>query len=652
MEYYSVQINVGEGDFEMVNLKLPDGSISQVQGGVSGKEVISNLNSSIKKEVICIKIDGELRDLSAIIPDNAEISLVMRSDPEALEVLRHSAAHIMAQAVKRIFSDVELAIGPTIENGFYYDFKLPRPLTPEDLEMIEAEMKKIIKEDLPFTRKVMSQEEAFSFLRKNGEKFKEELVTELAGEEISFYQQGEFIDLCRGPHLPSTRYLKAFKLMSIAGAYWRGDSSREMLQRIYGTAFFNKEDLEKYLKFLEDAEKRDHRKLGRDLDLFSVDEQIGAGLILWHPKGGRVRQVIEDFWREEHRKNGYELVYTPHIGRGTLWETSGHLGFYNENMYSAMEVDGQEYLIKPMNCPFHIAIYKSRGRSYRELPFRWAELGTVYRYERSGVLHGLLRVRGFTQDDAHIFCSPEQMPDEIDRVLDFCLNILKAFGFKDFKLYLATRPEKSVGSEERWAAATQALQAAIEKAGLPFEVDEGGGAFYGPKIDLKITDALGREWQCSTIQFDFNEPERFQMTYKGSDSQDHQPYMIHRALLGSLERFFGILIENYEGAFPLWLAPVQAIILPVLPLNLEYAGELYDWLRANGIRAELDGRNEKIGYRIREAQMNKVPYMLIVGQKEEAAGKVAVRTRKEGDLGVWERESLLARMQKEIEEKL
>jgi threonyl-tRNA synthetase len=636
----------------MIKLKLPDGSISQVQGGVSGKEVISNLDSSIKKEVICIKINGELRDLSAKVSDNAEISLVLRSDPEALEVLRHSAAHIMAQAVKRIFDDVELAIGPTIENGFYYDFKLPRPLTPEDLEEIEAEMKKIIKEDLPFTRKVMSQEEAFAFLRKNGEKFKEELVAELNGEEISFYQQGEFIDLCRGPHIPSTRYLRAFKLMSIAGAYWRGDSSREMLQRIYGTAFFNKEDLQRYLKFLEDAEKRDHRKLGRDLDLFSVDEQIGAGLILWHPKGARVRQVIEDFWREEHRKNGYELVFTPHIGKGTLWETSGHLGFYNENMYSAMEVDEQEYLIKPMNCPFHIAIYKSRARSYRELPFRWAELGTVYRYERSGVLHGLLRVRGFTQDDAHIFCSPEQMPEEIDRVLDFCLNILKAFGFKDFKLYLATRPEKSVGSEERWAAATKALQAAIEKAGLPFEVDEGGGAFYGPKIDLKITDALGREWQCSTIQFDFNEPERFQMTYKGSDSQDHQPYMIHRALLGSLERFFGILIENYEGAFPLWLAPVQAIILPVLPMNLEYAGEVYDWLQANGIRAELDGRNEKIGYRIREAQMNKVPYMVIVGQKEAEAGKVAVRTRKEGDLGVWEREALLARMQKEIEEKL
>ncbi len=636
----------------MIKLKLPDGSDHQVRGGVSGKELISGLDSLLKKEVICLKVNGELTDLSALIPEGAEVCLVLRSDPEALGVLRHSAAHIMAQAVKRIFTDVKLAIGPAIEHGFYYDFELPRPLTPEDLTEIEAEMKKIVKEDLPFTRTVISQEEALKLVRKNGEKFKEELVSELSDQEITFYQQGEFIDLCRGPHLPSTRYVKAFKLMSIAGAYWRGDSSREMLQRIYGTAYFNKEDLEEHLRFLEEAAKRDHRKLGRDLDLFSTDEQIGAGLVLWHPKGGRIRQVIEDFWREEHRKNGYELVYTPHLGRGTLWETSGHLGFYRENMYSAMEIDGQEYLIKPMNCPFHIEIYKSRSRSYRELPFRWAELGTVYRYERSGVLHGLLRVRGFTQDDAHIFCRPDQMPEEIDRVLDFCLSILKAFGFKDFKLYLATRPEKSVGLEERWEAATAALRAAIEKAGLPFEVDEGGGAFYGPKIDLKITDALGREWQCSTIQFDFNEPERFEMSYKGSDSQDHQPYMIHRALLGSLERFFGILIENYEGAFPLWLAPVQAIILPVLPTNLEYAGEIYNWLQAKGIRAELDGRNEKIGYRIREAQMQKIPYMLVVGEKEAAAGKVAVRTRKEGDLGVWDRESLLARMSEEIENKL
>ncbi|NLY90123.1 MAG: threonine--tRNA ligase [Firmicutes bacterium] len=635
----------------MLKLWLPDGSSRTAESGISGKELIAGLDPSLKKEVICLKVDGELKDLSTLLPADAEVSLVRRSDPEAIEVLRHSAAHIMAQAVKRLFPEAKLAIGPAIENGFYYDFDLPRPLPPEDLAVIEEEMKRIIKEDYPFIRQLVPKEEALARLRAAGEKFKEELVSELEDGEISFYQQGEFTDLCRGPHLPSTRYLQAFKLTSIAGAYWRGDSSREMLQRIYGTAFFSREELDAYFKLLEEAARRDHRKLGRELDLFSTDDQIGAGLILWHPKGGRVRQVIEDFWRDEHRKNGYELVFTPHLGRSQLWETSGHLGFYRENMYSGMEVEGQEYLIKPMNCPFHIAIYKSRSRSYRELPFRWAELGTVYRYERSGVLHGLLRVRGFTQDDAHIFCRPDQMPEEIDRVLAFCLKILRAFGFKEFKLYLATRPEKSVGAEERWAAATEALRTAIEKTGLPYEVDEGGGAFYGPKIDLKIKDALGREWQCSTIQFDFNEPERFELTYKGADSQDHQPYMIHRALLGSLERFFGILVENYEGAFPLWLAPVQAVVLPVLPANLEYAGELYDWLRASGIRAELDSRNEKIGYRIREAQMQKVPYMLVVGSKEAESGQVAVRTRKEGDLGVWSREELLARMEKEIAEK-
>ena len=433
----------------MIRLKLPNGVEEQAAGGISGKELVAGLEPALKKEVICLKVDGNLTDLSATLPARSEVELVLRSAPEALEVLRHSAAHIMAQAVKRIFKDVKLAIGPAIEHGFYYDFELPRPLTPEDLAAIEAEMKKIVKEDLPFQRRVLSQEEALALLEEQGEKFKVELVSELDDQEISFYQQGEFIDLCRGPHLPSTRYLKVFKLTSIAGAYWRGDSSREMLQRIYGTAFFQKEELENYFKFLEEAAKRDHRKLGRELDLFSTSEQIGAGLILWHPKGGRIRQVIEDFWREEHRKNGYDLVYTPHLGRGLLWETSGHLDFYRENMYSGMEIDQQEYLIKPMNCPFHIEIYKSRSRSYRELPFRWAELGTVYRYERSGVLHGLLRVRGFTQDDAHIFCRPDQMPAEIDRVLEFCLKILRAFGFTDFKLYLAPgRRNRSVRKKD------------------------------------------------------------------------------------------------------------------------------------------------------------------------------------------------------------
>jgi len=635
----------------MSRLLLPDGKIMEISSGVPGKEALAAVDPGLKKDLICLKINGDLTDLSAVIPEDGEVSLVLKGDPEALSVLRHSASHIMAQAVKRLYPEAKLAIGPSIADGFYYDFDLPQPLTPEDLTKIEAEMKRIIKADLRFERELIPREEALATLEKQGEKYKIELIEGLADEELSFYRQGEFIDLCRGPHLPSTRYVKAFKLMSVAGAYWRGGSSREMLQRIYGTAFFSKEELQNHLDLLAEAAKRDHRKLGKELDLFSTDEEIGAGLILWHPKGGRIREEIENFWRKEHRANGYEIVYSPHIGRAGLWETSGHLGFYQENMYSAMEVEDQDYIIKPMNCPFHIAIYKSRGRSYRELPFRWAELGTVYRYERSGVLHGLLRVRGFTQDDAHIFCRPDQMPEEIDRVLAFCLHMLKAFGFSDFRLYLATRPEESVGEEERWQAATTALEEAIKKTGLPYEVDEGGGAFYGPKIDLKIKDALGREWQCSTIQFDFNEPERFGLTYKGADGADHQPYMIHRALLGSLERFFGILIEQYGGAFPLWLAPVQVVVLPVLPEHREYADRICAWLRENGIRVEPDGRNEKIGYRIREAQVKKVPYMIIVGEKEAAQGTLSVRSRREGDLGVQEREVFLARIKQEIETK-
>lgn len=633
-------------------LITPAGSRYEVPAGISGWEAVKSLvaggeEKSLQKAV-CLKIDGRLVDLETQLPEGAEVFLVTPDSPEALEVLRHSTSHIMAQAVTRLFPGARLGIGPAIADGFYYDFDLPQPLTPEDLEKIETEMRRIIKENHRFTRRELSREEALAFFREKGEAYKVELVEELPEGEISLYQQAEFADLCRGPHLPSTGYPAVFKLMSVAGAYWRGDSSRSMLQRIYGTAFFRREDLDAHLERLAEAAKRDHRKLGRELDLFSTDEEIGAGLILWHPKGARIRQVVEDFWRREHEKNGYEIIYSPHLGRGQLWETSGHLGFYSENMYSPMEIEGQDYYIKPMNCPFHIAIYKSRGRSYRELPFRWAELGTVYRYERSGVLHGLLRVRGFTQDDAHIFCRPDQMPEEIDRVLAFSLHILRSFGFEDFRLYLATRPEKSVGDEERWEAATAALRAAMEKSGLPYEVDEGGGAFYGPKIDIKISDALGREWQCSTIQFDFNLPERFGMTYKGQDSADHQPYMIHRALLGSLERFFGVLIEHYGGAFPLWLAPVQVVVLPVLPANQEYAGKIYDWLRENGIRAELDARNEKIGYRIREAQLQKVPYMLVVGEKEAAAGQIAVRSRKEGDLGAWAREQFLAKLKEEM----
>lgn len=631
----------------MIRIVFPDGSQREYNDGVTGADVAMSLSPRLAKEAVAVRVGDRLLDMSAQLPDGAAVVFVKPEDPDGLEVIRHSASHVMAQAVVRLFPGAKLAIGPAIDNGFYYDFDLERPLTPEDLEKITAEMERIVKENLKFERFSMSKQEALEYFRKKGEPYKEELVEGLEDGTISFYRQGDFTDLCRGPHLPSTGYLKAFKLMSIAGAYWRGDASRPMLQRIYGTAFPKKADLEAYLKFLEEAAKRDHRKLGKELDLFSVDDEVGGGLILWHPKGARVRNIIESFWREEHYKNGYELVYTPNIGRGQLWETSGHLGFYRENMYSAMEVDGQEYFVKPMNCPFHLAIYKSRGRSYRELPFRWAELGTVYRYEKSGVLHGLLRVRGFTQDDAHLICRPDQMPEEIDRVLGFCLHMLRAFGFKEFKVYLATRPEDSVGEESRWQAATEALRASVERAGLPYEIDEGGGAFYGPKIDIKIKDALGREWQCSTIQFDFNMPERFGITYKGSDGAEHSPYMIHRALLGSLERFFGVLIEHYEGAFPLWLAPVQAIVLPVLQDHADYARQVQDQLRAAGIRAEMDLRNEKIGYRIREAQLQKVPYMLVVGEKEAAAGTVAVRSRKEGELGVMSVADLAAKLSRE-----
>lgn len=613
---------------------FPDGSRREYPDGTNPLQVAQSISERLAKEVIAAKANEEMVDLNRPLTGEVSLRLIKTSDPEGLEVLRHSASHIMAQAVQRLYPGARFAIGPAIENGFYYDFELPETLKPEDLAGIEAEMVKIVAENLPFERFELSKNEALDYFRKKDAKYKIELVEGLEDGKLSFYRQGDFTDLCRGPHLPGTGWLKAFKLMSIAGAYWRGDSSREMLQRIYGTAFPTKAELEDYLKFLEEAAKRDHRKLGKELDLFSIDEQIGGGLVLWHPKGARVRHQIEQFWKEEHYKNGYELVYTPHIGRSNLWETSGHLGFYNENMYAPMDIDGQPYYVKPMNCPFHIAIYRSKGRSYRDLPFRWAELGTVYRYERSGVLHGLMRVRGFTQDDAHIFCRPDQMEAEINRVLNFCLYMIRSFGFEDFKLYLATKPkEKSVGDEERWQAATEALRASIEKTGLPSEVDEGGGAFYGPKIDLKIKDALGREWQCSTIQFDFNEPERFNLTYKGSDGADHQPYMIHRALLGSLERFFGVLMEHYEGAFPLWLAPVQALVLPVLPDNQEYARSVMEQLRQEGIRAEIDNRNEKIGYRIREAQMQKIPYMLVVGEREVQQGMVAVRSRKDGELG-------------------
>jgi threonyl-tRNA synthetase len=553
----------------------------------------------------------------------------MEERSDKLLKIRHSTAHVMAEAVRDLLPGTRIAIGPAIEDGFYYDFDLPRPLKTEDLAQIEERMKRIIAGDHPFRRRVASREEARELFLE--EPYKLELIRDLPeGEEISLYSVGEFTDLCRGPHVASTRELAAdaFKLLSIAGAYWRGDEHNPMLTRIYGTAWESPGELAGHLQKLEEIEKRDHRRLGRELDLFSTHEEAGAGLIYWHPKGARIRVIVEDYWRRKHFANGYEVVNTPHIGKSWLWETSGHLGYYAQNMYAPLAIDKVDYYLKPMNCPFHILIYKSAMRSYRDLPLRWAELGTVYRYERSGVLHGLLRVRGFTQDDAHIFCTPEQIEEEILGVLRFSLDMWKDFGFKDVRAYLATQPAAgAVGEEARWRQATESLRKAIDRESLEYTLDEGGGAFYGPKIDLKVRDSLGREWQMTTIQFDFNMSERFEMTYAASDGSLQRPYMVHRALLGSLERFFGVLVEHYGGAFPVWLAPVQATAIPVAPAFNEHAQAVVAALRAVDIRAEADLSEQRMNAKIRAAQAQKVPYMLVLGEKERSAGTLSVRTR-------------------------
>lgn len=566
--------------------------------------------------------------------------------------MRHSTAHVMAAAVCRLYDDVQLDIGPATENGFYYDFDLPHRLTPEDFPRIEEEMNRIISEKIPFERLEFTRAEAEAKLREMGQTFKLERLAEIPeGETITFYRCGEFMDLCRGPHLEHTGQIKSFTLLSVAGSYFHGLETNPMLQRLYATGFLHPKELRQYLAQLEEAKKRDHRKLGRELDLFSMHEEVGAGLIHWHPRGARVRSIIEDFWRQEHYRAGYELLYTPHIGQANLWETSGHLGFYNESMYAPMDIDGKEYYLKPMNCPFHIQIYKTHKRSYRELPIKWAELGTVYRYEKAGVLHGLLRVRGFTQDDAHIYCTPEQMEAEFKKIMKFAITIWKAFGFSNITAYLATRPEKAVGEVERWEQATNALRDALESEGVPYEVDPGGGAFYGPKIDLKVKDAIGREWQVSTFQFDFNLPDRFDMTYIGEDGQAHRPYMIHRALLGSIERFFGILVEHYAGAFPLWLAPEQARVLPLTEKQMAYAETVAEALRAAGFRVTVDQRQEKVGAKIRQAQLDKIPYMLVLGPREEEQGQAALRSRTAGDLGAFGLPDIIERLSREVDSK-
>lgn len=562
--------------------------------------------------------------------------------------LRHSTAHVMAAAVCRLYEEVQLDIGPATDDGFYYDFDLPHRLSPEDFPRIEKEMERIVSEDLEFERLSVSREEATATLGDAGQSYKLQRLADIPGDEdITFYRIGTFSDLCQGPHVEKTGEVKAFKLVSVAGSYFRGLETNPMLQRIYGIAAETPKKLRQQVQAVEEAKARDHRRLGRELDLFSFQEEVGPGLVHWHPKGARIRSIIEDFWRREHFKAGYELIYTPHIGKADLWETSGHLEFYRENMYSPIDIEGSEYFVRPMNCPFHIQVYKSAKRSYRELPLKWAELGTVYRYEKSGVLHGLLRVRGFTQDDAHIFCTAEQMEEQVCETVRFALKMLKAFDLKDVSAFLSTKPEKAVGDDDRWDRATESLEKALRAESVPYDVDAGGGAFYGPKIDLKIKDALGREWQMSTIQFDFNIPERFDLSYVGSDGESHRPYMVHRALLGALERFFGILVEHFGGAFPLWLAPEQVRVLPLTGGQLDAAEALDRDFREREIRVTVDRRQEKIGAKIRDAQMAKVPYMLIMGGREVEQGTVSVRSRSAGDLGAMTREEFVARLEEE-----
>ncbi|MEF3245201.1 MAG: threonine--tRNA ligase [Caldisericaceae bacterium] len=628
-----------------------NGKVFELKDGMSLKDIFTEFNFDLNK-IVAGLINGEPKDLSYILNQDADVLPIFIDDELGEQILRHSTSHILAQAVLHLFPNAKYTIGPAIENGFYYDFDLDESLTEEDLLKIEEEMKKIVNEKLEFKRVELPKDEAINMFKDLNQPYKVEIMEEIEGDTVSIYKQGDFTDLCRGPHIPNTSYAKYFKLLSVAGAYWRGDEKNKMLQRVYGTAFASSERLNNYLNFLEEAKKRDHRKLGKDLDLFSIQEEIGPGLILWHPKGAMIRKIIEDFWRDEHIKRNYYFVYTPHIARVELWKISGHWDFYRENMFSPMEVDKGSYMVKPMNCPFHIAIYKSKTRSYRDLPLRFAELGTVYRYERAGVLHGLLRVRGFTQDDAHLFVQPEKLEEEIIGVVEFAKYMIETFGFKNYNIYLSTRPEKFVGSLENWDLATNALRVALEKLNMPYKVDPGEGVFYGPKIDIKLVDAIGREWQGPTIQVDFNLPERFDVTYIGEDGKEHRPIMIHRVVLGSMERFFGTLIEQYAGAFPLWIAPVQVRLIPIADRHIEYAKSVQEKLLLNNIRAEVDERAEKMNAKIRDAEAEKVPFILVVGDKEVANGSVSVRKRKSGDLGAMALEEFIRKILDEIKKRV
>ncbi len=608
-----------------IGVALPDGSNRSLEEGATVLDLARAIGAGLARNAIAGKVNGAAVDLATVLHDGDHVEIITEKSAEALDIIRHSTSHLMAQAVKSLFPEAKVTIGPSIENGFYYDFDVETPFSPDDLEKIEAKMRELAKAGLPVTREVLTKDAAIQLFKDMGEGYKVELIEDLDAATVSLYRQGGFIDLCRGPHLPSTSFCKAFKLTSIAGAYWRGDESRKMLQRIYGTAFVDKKALDEYLARLEEARRRDHRKIGKELDLFSFADEVGAGLVIWHPKGAMLRTILEDFERRQHLKRDYDIVLGPQILKKELWQRSGHYENYRENMYFT-EVDGQSYGIKPMNCLSHMMIYKSQLRSYRDLPLRYFELGTVHRHERAGVLHGLLRVRGFTQDDAHILCTPEQLDAEIKGVLSFVSDVMAIFGF-DYEMEISTRPDKSIGTDEDWERATKALQAALEDSGRPFEVNEGDGAFYGPKIDIKLRDALDRRWQCATIQCDFTLPERFDLTYIAADGERKRPVMVHRVILGAIERFIGVLIEHYAGNFPLWLSPVQGVLLTVTDNQVPYARKVYAQLREAGIRVQHDFRNEKLGFKIREEEQQKVPYMFVIGDKEVETETVTPRYR-------------------------